>query len=44
MVGGAFLWNKNRVEKEEDRRRTEQIMMNQKILELVKEELNKFNQ
>ena len=44
MIGGAILWNKNRKEKDEERRRTEQIIMNQKILELVKKELNKFNQ
>lgn len=43
LVGGAFLWNQNRVEKEEVRRRTEQIMVNHKILELVKDELNKLD-
>ena len=43
MFGGAFLWNKNRIEKEEERIKAERIMMNQKIMELVKNEIDKFN-
>ena len=43
MAGGAFLWNKNRVDKEENRRKTEEIMINEKIVELIKNELKKFN-
>jgi len=42
MAGGIFLWNKNRVEKKEEQRRTEQIMMEKKIIELIKLELNNF--
>ena len=43
MAGGAFIWNKNRVDKEEDRRKTEEIMINEKINELILKELKKFN-
>ena len=43
MGTGAYLWNKNRVEKEEDRKKTEEIIVNEKIIELIKNELKKIN-
>ena len=42
MAGGAFLWNKDRVEKEELKKRTEEIMINEKIIDLIKKELEKY--
>ena len=43
MAGGVFLWNQNRVNKEEDKKRTEEILMKEQIIELIKDELKKFN-
>ena len=43
MAGGAFLWNSDRVEKEENKKKTEEIMINERIVELIKNELKKFN-
>ena len=42
-AGGAILTIKNRVDEEEDKRRTEEIMKNEKIIELIKDELKRFN-
>ena len=44
MAGGVFLWNKNRVNKEEDKKRIEKKLFKEKIIELIKNELKKFNQ
>jgi hypothetical protein len=41
-MGGIFLWNKNRLEKEENKKKTEEIMINEKIIDLIKNELKKF--
>ena len=42
-AGGAILTIKNMVDKEEDKRRTEEIMKNEKIIELIKDEIKRFN-
>ena len=44
MSGGAFLWNKNRVEKKNDEKKKEEVMVNEKINEIIKNELKKFNE
>ena len=41
-AGGLFLWNKDRIEKEENKKKTEEIMINEKIIDLIRNELNKF--
>ena len=43
MAGGTFLYYKNSVDKEEDRRKTEEIIINEKINELILNELKKFD-
>jgi GTP-binding protein EngB required for normal cell division len=42
LLGGAILWNKNKTEKEEERKRIEEIIIKEKIIELIKNELNKY--
>ena len=42
--GGAFLWYKNKKDKEEDKRKVAQIMLEQNLYELIKEELSKFKE
>ena len=41
-AGGLFLWNKDRIEKEENKKKKEEIMINEKIIDLIRNELNKF--
>ena len=43
MAGGAFLWNKNRLDEEEDKKRTEEMLINEKINELIQNELKIFD-
>ena len=38
MGGIFFLWNKNILEKEENKKKTEKIMINEKIIDLIKNE------
>ena len=40
---GVFLFNNNRVDKEEDRRKIEEIKINEKINELILNEIKKFD-
>ena len=43
LVTGGYLWKQNRNEKEEDKKRTEEIMKRENIFELIKNEMKKFD-
>lgn len=43
LAGGAILWKFNKIEKEEHKKRTEEIMAKEKIIDLIRDELKKFN-
>ena len=44
LAGGAILWKFNKMEKEEHKKRTEEIMAKEKIIDLIRDELKKFNE
>ena len=44
MAGGIYIWYKNKEEKEKNKKFTDEILINEKIPELIKNELKKYNE
>ena len=44
MAGGALLWKKNKDDQKKDKKKADEIMMNEQIIDLIQNELKKFNE